>query len=92
VREPERRLYRELLRAGLAVQVKEVKGSSLPIYDINDLQLHLLASDTDGHQLNIRFRPRKGAFFTSTGDYIFHFDDLVFDPAASLAKLRGLMV
>ena len=39
IREPERRLYRELVATGLRVQLREDRQSGQPAYDIADLLL-----------------------------------------------------
>ncbi|MBI5818664.1 MAG: DUF2357 domain-containing protein [Verrucomicrobia bacterium] len=86
VREPERRLYRELLAAGYKVAIKEVRAGK-PTYDIADLNLSFEIYGQKKRMIRIRFDSRRSAFI-SEGQESFRFDDLMFDPAACLGRLR----
>jgi hypothetical protein len=87
VREPERRLYRELVAAGLRVQLREDRPSGQPAYDIADLRLRFDVFDANEQKVRIRFDPAKGAFFGGNQEW-FRFEDLMFDAERCIQRVR----
>jgi hypothetical protein len=87
VREPERRLYRELLAAGLKVKVREDRRSKQPVYDIGDLRLHIVAYDQPGCEAGIRFNPATGTYLVE-GEKLFTFEGLMFEAVRCMECVR----
>ena len=88
VREPERRLYRELIAAGLQVQLREERGSGKPTYDIADLRLRFDVTDANEHKVRIRFDPAKGIYLGENQAW-FTFDELMFEAERCMQLVRG---
>lgn len=87
VREPERRLYRELIAAGLRIQLREDRQSGQPAYDIADLRLRFDVFDANEQKVRIRFDPAKGAFFGENLEW-FRFEDLMFEAERCMQRVR----
>ena len=77
IREPERRLFYELIRAGFNIQVREDIEKQKVTYDIADLRIVFRVSKENKNRIQIRFDPKTSAFW-SAGNKIFKFEDLMF--------------
>jgi hypothetical protein len=88
VREPERRLYRELVAAGLRVELREDRPSRQPAYDIADLHLRFDVFGANGQKVQIRFDPAKGAFLGENQEW-FRFEELIFKAERCMQRVRS---
>jgi hypothetical protein len=86
IREPERRLYHELQRAGFTVQVREDTKRRTPTYNIEDLKLIFRISLEGAAPVHVRFDLQKGAFF-SGGKRWFSFEDLMFEAERCVERI-----
>jgi hypothetical protein len=89
IREPERRLYHELQRAGFTVQVREDTKRRSSTYNIEDLKLIFRISQGKDSTVNVRFDLQKGAFF-SGGKRLFSFEDLMFEAEKCTKYIKEL--
>ena len=90
IREPERRLYHELQRAGFTVQVRENTKRRTPTYNIEDLKLTFRIALEGSAPVHVRFDLQKGAFF-SGGKRLFSFEDLMFEAEKCVEKIQVLL-
>lgn len=90
IREPERRLYHELQRAGFTVQVREDTKKKTPTYNIEDLKLIFRISQGNETPVYVRFDQQKGVFF-SGGKKLFNFEDLMFEAEKCVEKIQDLL-
>ena len=91
IREPERRLYQELRRAGFDVKVREHSRSQTPTYDISDLRLILSVYSVRNYCAKLTFDPKHSAFL-SEGKKLFSFEDLMCSPDECLKKMKRAFV
>lgn len=91
IREPERRLYQELRRAGFDVKVREHSRSQTPTYDISDLRLILSVYSVQNCCAKLTFDPKHSAFL-SEGEKLFSFEDLMCAPDECLEKMKRTFV
>jgi len=90
VREPERRLYAELIRAGFEVRVRERSESRRPTYDISGLRLAFhVRREGDGETL-VRFDPRTAGFYSGSRE-LFDFEQLMFNTSGCIAAVRATL-
>jgi hypothetical protein len=90
IREPESRLYTELIRAEYEVRVREDHSTGKEIYDVDDLRLIFLVSKKGINILKIRFKPLTSDFH-ARGKTIFRFEDLMFNTRECMKKINDLM-
>lgn len=89
IREPERRFYHELLRAGFYVQVREDIKTKRPTYDISDLTIIFRISLESRGTVRVYFDPKQAAFLSGT-QRLFGFEDLMFDAGRCINIVREL--
>jgi hypothetical protein len=89
IREPERRFYHELLRAGFYVQVREDIKTKRPTYDISDLTIIFRISLESRGNVRVYFDPKQAAFLSGT-QRLFGFEDLMFDAGRCINIVREL--
>ena len=89
IREPERRLYHELIRAGFDVQVREDTQSQKVTYDIADLRLFFRVYKKN--KIQIGFDPKTSVYW-SEGEPIFSFKDLMFSAEQCITKIENKLL
>jgi uncharacterized protein len=91
IREPERRLFHELIRAGLDVEIREDIDKQKITYDIADLRLVFRVSKENKNRIHIRFDPKTSAFWAA-GNKIFKFEDLMFSAEQCVETIENLFI
>lgn len=91
IREPERRLFQELIRAGFDVQVREDIEKQKVTYDIADLRLVFRVSKENRNRTQIRFDPKTSAFWCA-GNKVFKFEDLMFSAEQCVETIENLFI
>ena len=86
IREPERRLFNELMRVGFDVKVREDIEKQKITYDIADLRLVFKVSKENGNRIQIRFDPKTSNFWAE-GTKIFNFEDLMFSAEQCIKEI-----
>jgi hypothetical protein len=90
IREPESRLYNELIRAGFDVQVREDPSNKRTTYDILDLRLILRVSKRQKGPIKVHFDPQKSNYIY-LGESLFNFEDLMYSTENCLSRIENIL-